>query len=82
MNGCTLVGAEAVELYFYDEVDAAERARVEAHLAECAACRQVLGDLRVINHALASRPAVDAPPAGDWSGFMAFEAALRASRSL
>jgi hypothetical protein len=70
MNGCTLVGAEAVELYFYDEVDAAERARVEAHLAECAACRQVLGDLRVINHALANRPAVDAPPAGDWSGFM------------
>jgi hypothetical protein len=70
MNGCTLVGAEAVELYFYDELDAAQRARMEAHLAQCAACRQVLGDLRVIGRALADRPAIDAPPAGDWSGFM------------
>jgi len=70
MNGCTLVGAEAVELYFYDELDPAERARLEAHLAQCAACRQVLGDLRVIGRALGDRPAVDAPPAGDWSGFM------------
>ncbi|HXT31338.1 MAG TPA: hypothetical protein VN716_18700, partial [Vicinamibacterales bacterium] len=29
-----------------------------------------LDDLRAIRRALASRPVVDAPPAGDWSGFM------------
>jgi hypothetical protein len=70
MNGCGPGGTEAVELYFYGELDAPARARIEAHLAGCAECRQVLGELQVIGRALASRPRVEAPPAGDWSGFM------------
>jgi hypothetical protein len=66
VSGCDL----DVVLYFYDEMDADDRARAAAHLRECAACRQRLEDLDAIRRALADRPAIDAPPAGDWSGFM------------
>jgi len=59
-----------VVLYFYDEMDAGARGRATAHLRACDACRQRLEDLHAIRQALAGRPAVDAPPAGDWSGFM------------
>ena len=59
-----------VVLYFYDEMEAAERARAAVHVRGCAACRQRLEDLHAIREALAERPIVDAPPAGDWSGFM------------
>jgi len=70
MTVCDLFDSPDIELYFYDELDARERGRVDAHLRGCAACRQRLDDLRAIRRALASRPVVDAPPAGDWSGFM------------
>jgi hypothetical protein len=70
MTVCDLFDSPDIELYFYNELDAGERARVDAHLRGCAACRQRLDDLRAIRRALASRPVVDAPPAGDWSGFM------------
>jgi len=70
MTRCEFVDVPDVELYFYEELDASERIRVEAHLHQCAACRQRLDDLHAIRRALALRPAVDAPPAGDWSGFM------------
>jgi hypothetical protein len=66
MTACDL----DVVLYFYEEMDAADRVRATAHLRECAACRQRLEDLHAIRRALSERPAVDAPPAGDWSGFM------------
>lgn len=59
-----------VVLYFYGELDAAERARGAAHVRGCAECRQRLEDLQTIREALASRTVVNAPPAGDWSGFM------------
>jgi hypothetical protein len=59
-----------IVLYFYGEMDAAERARASVHLRRCEACRQRLEDLQAIRRALAERPVVDAPPAGDWSGFM------------
>ena len=59
-----------VVLYFYDEMDPAERTRAAAHMRVCEACRQRLDDLHAIRRALAERPAVDAPPTGDWSGFM------------
>ena len=59
-----------IVLYFYGEMDAAELARASAHLRRCEACRQRLEDLQAIRRALAERPVVDAPPAGDWSGFM------------
>lgn len=59
-----------VVLYFYGELDGAERARGAAHVRGCAECRHRLEELQTIRDALASRPVVDAPPAGDWSGFM------------
>jgi Putative zinc-finger len=70
MTVCHLFESPDIELYFYNELDAVDRVRVEAHMRGCAACRQRLDDLRAIRRALASRPVVDAPPAGDWSGFM------------
>jgi hypothetical protein len=60
-----------LDLYFYDELTPAERDATSAHLASCAQCRQALDDLAVISRALASRPAIAAPPGGDWTGFMA-----------
>jgi len=60
-----------VDLYFYGELDAADCVRIEAHLRQCDACRQRLDDLHAIRSALTGRPVVDAPPAGDWSGFTA-----------
>jgi hypothetical protein len=59
-----------VVLYFYGELDAENRQRVAGHLRTCSACQQRLEDLHTIREALASAPAVSAPPAGDWSGFM------------
>lgn len=70
MNQCEFSGAPDIELYFYDELDAAARARVEAHLRKCGECRRHLHDLGVIRTALAGTPRVDAPPAAEWSGFM------------
>lgn len=70
MTACELFETPDIELYFYGELDPVERTRVDAHLRRCAPCRQRLGDLHAIRRALADRPAVDAPPAGDWSGFM------------
>ena len=70
MSVCELFASADVELYFYDELDPVDRVRVERHLRSCEPCRQRLEDLHAIRHALASRPAVDAPPTGDWSGFM------------
>lgn len=71
MKPCEFADSPDIELYFYGELDAAARARVEAHVRECVSCARRLDDLAIIRRALASRPRVDAPPAGDWSGFMA-----------
>src|SRR5690606_41080037 len=62
-------GDEQVELYFYDELSAGERAAVGAHIAGCDACQKTLADLGTIDAALAARQ-VDAPPGGDWTPFM------------
>jgi hypothetical protein len=69
MRPCELLDTPEVEMYFYGELDPAGRARVETHLRGCEPCRQRLDDLHEIRRALASRAVVDAPPAGDWSGF-------------
>jgi hypothetical protein len=69
-NGCTDQETGAIELYFYDELSPADRDRTERHLRGCVACRGVLEDLSTIRGALAGRRDIDAPPGGDWSGFM------------
>jgi len=72
-----------IVLYFYDEMDAGERARTSAHLRGCEACRQRLDELQAIRRALSERPVVDTPPAGDWSGFMRrLDAAVAPERPL
>jgi anti-sigma factor RsiW len=60
-------GHEGVELYFYDELPAAERADAGAHFAICGACRESLADLGAIRAALASR-SVEEPQDG-WARF-------------
>jgi len=80
MSGCELFDTPDIELYFYDELADADRQRVAVHLTGCAACRQRLDDLHAIRRVLAAAAVVDAPPAGDWSGFMRrLEAAVRVS---
>ena len=70
MTRCDVQASGAIELYFYDELEAAECVRVETHLRGCAECADALEELRVIRDALAGRPDVSAPASGDWSGFM------------
>lgn len=69
-GGCPIQESGAVELYFYDELAAAERAPVADHLRQCRECATALEDLRMIKQVLAARPDVDAPAGGDWSRFM------------
>jgi hypothetical protein len=71
MSVCEVQKTGAIELYFYDESSASQRAAVEQHLTTCAECRRLLDDLRTIGAALAARPAVATPPGGDWTAFMA-----------
>jgi hypothetical protein len=70
MSGCRQFESGVVELYFYDELEAGERASVAQHVASCAECRQALEELDVIRTALSTRPVVSAPPGGDWTRFM------------
>lgn len=70
MTYCELQESGGVDLYFYDELPALDRARVAAHLASCPHCREQLQDLHAIRRVLADRLSVDSPFAGDWSGFM------------
>ncbi len=67
---CAFRDSGSVEALFYEDLPSADRRAVEAHLRECAGCRAALDDLAIIRDALAARPIVAAPPAGDWSGFM------------
>jgi anti-sigma factor RsiW len=58
---------EKVVAYLGGELAPAERARVEAHLPGCAACRRAVGESRAVLAALApGRPAV--PPV-DWARY-------------
>jgi len=81
MTRCDVQASGAVELYFYDELNAPERAAVEGHVRECTECERALDELRVIRDALGSRPDVGAPSSGEWSGFMArLDAAVERER--
>lgn len=70
MNVCDRQEFADVELYFYGELDTDARAAFERHLSRCGRCRTALAELSVIRDALESVPVVDAPPKGDWTGFM------------
>lgn len=70
MTSCVVHDAGTIELYFYAELDAAERLSIEAHLRQCLECRAALAELKVIRTALAARADVAAPLSGDWSAFM------------
>lgn len=82
MKTCAIHDAGTIELYFYDELGADERAQIDRHLRLCSACRDALAELNVIRTALAGRPDVSAPPSGDWSAFMTrLDAAIRVQPS-
>ena len=70
MTRCALHDAGSVELFFYDELTAHERASVERHIRGCRICRPALEELKVIRVALAARPDVSAPSSDDWGPFM------------
>jgi hypothetical protein len=70
MSTCAVLESGAVELFFSGELDPSERTRVETHLRWCRECAAALAELEVIRDALAARPDVAAPPAGDWTAFM------------
>jgi Putative zinc-finger len=69
-GGCGAYAHGVVDLYFYGELAPEERRRFEAHLSTCVHCREGLEELTLIREALSERPFVEAPPSGDWSGFM------------
>lgn len=70
MSRCAIQDDGAIELYFYDELEPAEHARIGEHVRRCAECAEALRELTVIRAALAARPDVSAPPSGDWTSFM------------
>src|SRR4030095_10751411 len=79
MTTCRIQQSPSIELYFYDELPEAERARVKEHLAVCEECRRALEELTIIRTALESCPTVKAPAGGDWSAFMLrLDTAIRA----
>jgi hypothetical protein len=81
-NGCQRQKDGDVELYFYGEIEGPERERMRMHLRECRECALALEELTLIRSALAERPDIAAPPAGDWSGFMRrLDEAVGAQRS-
>lgn len=81
MSTCKVHDSGAVELYFYGELEGADRQSMQAHLAACRECRHALEQLTIIRAALEARPDVSAPPANDWSGFMAgLDRAVRPER--
>ena len=68
MTSCQRQSSGDIELYFYGELEAAERSAVERHLRSCADCRQALEELSTFARRLPRGRVVDAPPDGDWSG--------------
>lgn len=70
MTPCSVLSAGTIDLYFYGELQSAERDSIERHVEACAECRLALEDLSAIRAALASRPVIVAPPSGDWRAFM------------
>lgn len=58
--------------YLDDELPAGERSALDAHLAACAACREVLTELAMIRDTAAELPSIDSVPDADmWAGVAA-----------
>lgn len=55
------VSEEELSAYLDGELEGARRDRVEAHVEECAACREILGELRSVRQALRDIPRATAP---------------------
>jgi len=53
---------EQIHAYYDGELSPSDRAAVEAHLGECAECRELLADLRSVSQLVASAPMVEMPP--------------------
>lgn len=53
---------ERLPLYLLEELEEAERAELDAHLAACADCRSSLEELRRLHDALAARPQLEPSP--------------------
>lgn len=70
MSTCDRLEPGTIEQYFYGELPPHEAVRVEDHLRACAACREHIADLHAVADALAHESVVDAPAAGEWTGFM------------
>lgn len=62
--------SHGVELYFYDELEPAERATFEAHLNGCHSCRAALAELEEIRAALAPMRAHGVRSEFEWRAFM------------
>jgi anti-sigma factor RsiW len=63
---------DALSAYLDGELDAAARAEVERHLAACAACRDVVDDLRQLRAEARAWAGLDAVPDRDlWAGIAA-----------
>ena len=78
---CDTLESGAIEQYFYGEMDGADEERIAGHVRGCRECAEAFRELKVIQEALAARPPIAAPEAGDWSGFMQrLDAAVLADR--
>jgi hypothetical protein len=67
MNDSHQAFIDSLSDYLDGELDAGEHAAVEEHLAGCAECRAVLGDLRTIVHHASHLP-VSRPESDLWTG--------------
>jgi len=54
--------SEQIHAYHDGELSPSDRAAVEAHLSECADCRELLADLRSVAQLVATAPMVEMPP--------------------
>ena len=68
-------------LHYYGEIDRADHARVESHLATCAECQFAQGQLRRVMTLVDSASPVEAPLGFERTAWARLEPALDASRS-